>query len=350
MPLPKTASIAARATDVYSEACPLVMKSLKEKVLHNELPLLLPYLRQLLTCCACAGPLEDPMLSLSCGHCYCYKCQFGEPLLKIHCRQCKQREGLVINSQLRIIASLYRQLIHVLAVTTPLDHALQELVTEVLDGVKVSRSMFFILPPDRYRLCKLTTPIKPRTKTSPKIDHVRLSLNEPGDELLHVDEPIQVHMSCLPSPLPTDRANHFLQMTNLSLTHSVVPLPPLSINTTRHPLTPSITRKKRPLPPHSPSEGLVIPTVSMVTTLKATPTASKKRRKGRPPSEYICHLSNEEIEELKKESKYCCRCGTNPGVLFEHLICMKKKCPCFYNQLPCLKCRCKGCCNPYKIK
>lgn len=80
----------------------------------DDLSQLLPYLRQLLTCCACAGLLDKAMISLSCGHCYCYECQFREPLLKIHCRQCRERTGLVTERQLQLVVNCYRSMCHIL--------------------------------------------------------------------------------------------------------------------------------------------------------------------------------------------------------------------------------------------
>lgn len=55
------------------------------------------------------------MVSLSCGHCYCYSCQFRPPLLKIQCRQCRERTGLVIETQLRLVVQCYKHMCHVLA-------------------------------------------------------------------------------------------------------------------------------------------------------------------------------------------------------------------------------------------
>ena len=172
MPLPKSASIAARATEVYTEACLAVVSVAVEPQMSNadeyelSLPRLLPYLRQLLTCCACAGLLEDAMISVSCGHCYCYTCQFTPPVLKIQCRQCRERTGLVVERHLRLVVDCYRNICITLG-----DHLarrgrpvckdpstagiatfdpLQELVKEVVSGVKVSRAVLMVIPPDKY--------------------------------------------------------------------------------------------------------------------------------------------------------------------------------------------------------
>ena len=122
MPLPKSATVAARATEVYSEVCPLVLQEAcprpgDDEAATRELPQLLLFLRQLLTCCACAGLLEEAMISLTCGHCYCYECQFKEPVLKILCRQCKERKALVVENQLRLVVGCYRKLMQTLALS-----------------------------------------------------------------------------------------------------------------------------------------------------------------------------------------------------------------------------------------
>ena len=119
MPLPKTATIAARATEVYCEVWSVILQRFcnmppTRSSDLNELSQLLPYLRQLLTCCACAGLLDKAMVSLTCGHCYCYECQFREPLLKIHCRQCRERTGLVIERQLQLVVNCYKSMCHIL--------------------------------------------------------------------------------------------------------------------------------------------------------------------------------------------------------------------------------------------
>jgi len=73
------------------------------------------YLRQFLTCCACAGLLEDAMVSPVCGHHYCAPCQRASPKLKILCRQCRERKNLIEEKQLRIIVACYKQICYILA-------------------------------------------------------------------------------------------------------------------------------------------------------------------------------------------------------------------------------------------
>ena len=214
MPLPKTASIAARATEVYSETWTVLLQKcwgippVKESDLAD-LFQLLPYLRQLLTCCACAGLLEDAMISLVCGHCYCYQCQFRTPLLKIQCRQCRERRGLVIETQIRLLVNCYKRMCHILASelnqnplifeikgADPVNHLagdekdkekvkgdgnkdkgdpktksktassagfnpITEILKEVEEGTKVSRAVLVIKPPLKYVNAKvMPTPKK----------------------------------------------------------------------------------------------------------------------------------------------------------------------------------------------
>ena len=133
---------------------------------------LLPFIRQLLTCCACAGLLEEAMISLSCGHCYCAKCQVGTPLLKIQCRQCKERTGLVAEKQIQLVVKCYRHMCHVISDYLAANpsanlhsgefalakgkeipagfNPVTEILAEVVDGVKVSRTVLFVLPPQKY--------------------------------------------------------------------------------------------------------------------------------------------------------------------------------------------------------
>ena len=422
MPLPKTASIAARATDVYSEVCPLIMCSIGKKEFPEEVHQLLPYLRQLLTCCACAGLIKDAMVALMCGHCYCFMCQYGEPLMKIHCRQCRQREGLVINSQLRVVVQLYTQLVSIISEKSSLHREitpiLRELITEVIEGTKVSREIFLVLPPQRYRITKLAKPpktsslLKQKAKLSNKILKRQLkhkmplfvttpptlissSVKHDSDEetLIEDANELEVTSESFVEPYTCDRSSHFVAISKVR-PYQVLPRLPLSglHKRTCSPFSPRLTSLRNS---RKPSKILKLATPNLVVTtptLHSTaivvepyhivssdaagsicsstdvsvqstsqgglatasnqsattgiPSLSKKKKKFKRKS-YICTLSREEIEALKQQPRYCCRCGTNPGVLFGHLICVKKKCPCFYNEMPCFRCRCKGCCNPY---
>ena len=177
MPLPKSCSVAARATEAYAEAWSVVLYECWGVKPPRDEPLppliqLLPFVRQLLTCCACAGLLEDAMISLSCGHCYCAKCQHGTPLLKIQCRQCKERMGLVSEDQIQLLVQCYRHMCHVLSeylVSNPTTavhkgefvlakgkeipegfNPITEIIAEVVEGVKVSRTVLFVMPPQKY--------------------------------------------------------------------------------------------------------------------------------------------------------------------------------------------------------
>lgn len=415
MPLPKSASIAARATDVYSDVCPLVLASSSQPE-NGELSTLLPYLRQLLTCCACAGLLQEAMVSLSCGHCYCEQCQYGSPLLKIQCRQCRERTGLVINTQLRTVVQLYKELLQVLRLTSTKLVSLtpfKELIKEVTDGIKVSPVILMIRPPERYMTGKPATPKKEPVRpeqsvitglpSSPSRLHevktitkvvkhdVKFSIVQPSnqpcptsikteEDLLDGCYNLEVDGTCLMAPLKTEKHDRF----NFSITTIAQHKIPFNLSKqSRSPFTPRlycknqikalkrvskkknrlhcvvsnlvkalqhqpfVTTSQSSLPPTSTSNPSVPSSHSSTMESLDQPIPLKKVKRKSKKQKYICTLSNEEIEELKKEPKFRCRCGTNPGVLHEHLICAKKKCPCFLNGLPCSRCRCRGCCNPY---
>ena len=120
------------------------------------------------------------MVSLSCGHCYCYECQFRPPLLKIQCRQCRERTGLVIENQLRLVVQCYKHMCYILADylrktgkeetdgigkdSSEFD-PIAEILAEVQKGVKVSRAVLVVRPPAKY--------LKPVTSVTPRKDHSR---------------------------------------------------------------------------------------------------------------------------------------------------------------------------------
>lgn len=212
MPLPKSCSVAARATEAYAEAWSVVLHECWGVKPPRDEPLppltqLLPFIRQLLTCCACAGLLEEAMISGSCGHCYCAKCQTGTPLLKIQCRQCKERTGLVAENQIRLVVKCYRHMCHVLAdylTTTPSAplrtgeftlakgreipegfNPITEILAEVVEQVKVSRTVLLVLPPPKYLNPKPPPdPPTPRKdpQTSPGVGHKDSATQSAEDE------------------------------------------------------------------------------------------------------------------------------------------------------------------------
>lgn len=196
---------------------------------------LLPFIRQLLTCCACAGLLEDAMVSVSCGHCYCAKCQTGTPLLKIQCRQCKERTGLVAENQIRLVVKCFQHMCHVLAnylATTPSAplksgefflakgreipegfNPVTEILGEVLDNVKVSRNVLLVLPPPKY-LNPKPPPDPPTPKKDPTCSHkptpnVTEAANpEDSDAVSQDDEETPANFTNTKPPNTTPPARH----------------------------------------------------------------------------------------------------------------------------------------------
>lgn len=236
MPLPKSCSIAARVTEAYAEAWSVVLYECWGVKPPRDEPLpplvqLLPFIRQLLTCCACAGLLEDAMVSRSCGHCYCSKCQLGTPLLKIQCRQCKERTGLVAENQIRIVVTCYRHMCHVIfeyLTTTPSAplkngeftlakdreipenfNPVTEILAEVVEGVKVSRNVLLVMPPSKY-LNPKPPPDPPTTKKDQNSPHT----NDPSTS----NDPLQQHTTD-DSDVPSQNEETPVSSTISSHTH-----------------------------------------------------------------------------------------------------------------------------------
>ena len=249
MPLPKTASIAARATEVYSETWAVLLQKcwgvppVKDDDLADIFQLL-PYLRQLLTCCACAGLLEDAMISIVCGHCYCYQCQFKTPLLKIQCRQCRERRGLVIETQIRLLVDCYKRMCHILSselvqnpqvletngegpgnqveqigddkdndkvksgdnvsdskaeenktATSASFNPITEILKEIEEGIKVSRAVLVVKPPLKYVNAKVApTPKKEASLAAKAATSLPVDKAEKEKEL-DTESPLEVGTS-----------------------------------------------------------------------------------------------------------------------------------------------------------
>ena len=117
MPLASNLTHVSKATNVYGQVLMDTMAFMTDQSSVNREAVQegLCYLRQFLTCCACAGLLEEAMVSPVCGHHYCAPCQTATPKLKILCRQCRERKNLIEEKQLRIIVACYKQICYVLA-------------------------------------------------------------------------------------------------------------------------------------------------------------------------------------------------------------------------------------------
>lgn len=117
MPLASNLTHVSKATNVYGQVLmdTLTFMTDQSSVNREAVKEGLCYLRQFLTCCACAGLLEEAMVSPVCGHHYCAPCQTASPKLKILCRQCRERKNLIEEKQLRIIVDCYKQICYILA-------------------------------------------------------------------------------------------------------------------------------------------------------------------------------------------------------------------------------------------
>lgn len=171
MSLPQKASLMSNATRTYSLAVQDVLALQNQPANETRLQSVrvrLPYLRRLVTCCACGGILDDAMVSI-CDHHYCFECQFKEPVLPIHCRQCRDRIGLQPALQLRTLVLCYHNLCHILDAFYPPGVATGTVVvgTDVCDDVlncpadrrdpitellKEARSTVYKCPPSIFRV------------------------------------------------------------------------------------------------------------------------------------------------------------------------------------------------------
>lgn len=325
MPLPKSANIGARATEVYSETCTLVLRLISNKTISDEQedPVLaevlsfVPFLRQLLTCCACAGIAQDSMTSPGCGHCYCYDCQFRDPLLKIQCRQCRERKGLVVEDQLRIIVKLYKELIMLLSIhfkDSPIidREPFQEIINEVTHDQKVSRSVLMIPPPPQYRMIPKQVTITPK-KSLQKVESDSVGLE----------------------PTPSTSSNPTKMKSKIK--KKLLMKKALKVKD-----TPSKSTESGEEQPMSPQ------VVKVSTELLRQSKCFDKTQRKKP---YTIKVSSSiKRKDGHRPLIYPCRCGTNSGVTLSDRICARRKCNCFANEVSCVNCKCRGCCNPYNKK
>jgi len=144
MPLASNLTHVSKTTSVYGQVLMDTTTYMANQSAENRDAVRegLCYLRQSLTCCACAGLLEDAMVSPVCGHHYCAPCQLSTPKLKILCRQCRERKSLIEENQLRIIVGCYKQICHILASGEPAQKLLSHKTADVdkLNTTEISDS------------------------------------------------------------------------------------------------------------------------------------------------------------------------------------------------------------------
>ena len=344
MPLPKSASIGARATEVYSKTCEFVLQLISNPcVVESTDPLVenvssfLPYLRQLITCCACAGIAEDSVTSPACGHCYCYECQFRDPVLKIQCRQCRERRGLVCEEQMRIVVQLYKELVNLVSIhlkDTPL-YPLNELVDEVVENKKVSRAILMLPPPSQYRSIPKQITITPK-KSPRKPEGTKLMKSGLKKTGKFKKKRKIVLSSKTESTIVKESSDSSITQTTLGDETG----PEIATN--------SQTDSKN-IATQSPSLENVKDVASssrvQAPVLTGASTTTSKSVKVKVSQKRLVYMKV--AGSAKHKAIYPCRCGTNAGVARNDRICARRKCGCYVNRVSCTYCKCRGCCNPF---
>ena len=139
-------------TSLYSFVCrAAVLLDPEDTSTWEELTALMPYLRRCLGCCACGCLLKDATVAAQCGHSFCQGCgqEGAEPVLRITCRQCRKRDNLVPDKQMRTIVACYKALcalVHTYMCHIDIDVAVQHytrgivgaLVAETVKGASLS--------------------------------------------------------------------------------------------------------------------------------------------------------------------------------------------------------------------
>lgn len=105
--------VVMNVVSLYASVCrAALLLTTEESSTWGDLAALMPYLRRCLGCCACGGLLTNATVASKCGHSYCQRCGEGgaEPVLRITCRQCRKRDNLVPDQQMRTVVACYRAL------------------------------------------------------------------------------------------------------------------------------------------------------------------------------------------------------------------------------------------------
>ena len=258
MPLASNLTHVSKATSVYGQLLMDTMTFMTDQSSANKESVQegLCYLRQFLTCCACAGLLEEAMLSPVCGHHYCAPCQTSSPKLKILCRQCRERKNLIEEKQLRIIVACYKQICYILAtqsegetiasqhqshkkVSEPTHKAedtfssstgipsvhtidiLTELVKEVTEGVELPRMILHQPIPAKFLARKAT--MSPGTQITPSPSSSRVVVSQKSSKSVMVfngEKSVKMKIETS-TPRRTSKLSNYKRKSNSRLTNTV---------------------------------------------------------------------------------------------------------------------------------
>ena len=375
------------ATTLYVSTCRYILQAEhNDPNTWGDLYRRLPYLRQSLSCCVCAGLLSDPMgpSNSTCQHFVCRMCLGGKMLLKPSCSWCKDYTLFVEVKQLQILLSCYKKLCEYIA-DTPIARNLVGAnggtsnhtsgLSILQEGMAINDSHY-----ERSRSQDISGFNIVEYLAKASINSVSTSASNSvhnghigGNVVAHSNP--EVKGEVLGGMNHTDRtdavngneAEPFVSVDR-SLDEYSVTITPNSDNKSSPKI--KIKRKKRlELGHHSQSKpglhlGLSIAKVKRKyqrrskSLLLASSSSSRLGTSNgvidlnalsNTPRKLI--ISGHRAKLLKAgrklEIKEGCRCGT--GGKFPGLnTCQGHRCPCFVSEVACSKCRCKGCKNPLK--
>ncbi|XP_062521926.1 E3 ubiquitin-protein ligase MSL2-like [Corticium candelabrum] len=157
-------------TSLYASVCrAALLLNNDDASAWGDLTSLMPYLRRCLGCCACGCVLQEATVAAQCGHSYCRRCgEIGEkPVLRITCKQCRNRDNLVPDEQMRTIVSCYRAvctLVHTSTISKNRELSMQHnacaasgVVEKLIDEIVQGKSLpsLEILPKTNFPPCHI---------------------------------------------------------------------------------------------------------------------------------------------------------------------------------------------------
>ncbi|XP_022098710.1 E3 ubiquitin-protein ligase MSL2-like [Acanthaster planci] len=372
------------ATTLYVSTCRYILQAEhNDPNTWSDLYRRLPYLRQSLSCCVCAGLLKDPMgpSNSTCQHFVCRGCLGGKMLLKPSCSWCKDYSMFVEVKQLQILLSCYKKLCEYIA-DTPIARNLvganggtnshSSGLSILQEGMAINDSHY-----ERSRsqdisgfsiveyLAKASmNSTQGSGSNSVQNGHASGAVT-PHDhpEVGRESQGVLNHTEALNG----SEAEPYVSIDGTVDEYSVT-ISPNSDNSSSPKI--KIKRNKRMELGH-PSQskpnlhlGLSIAKVKRKyqrRTKNLLLSSSSSSRLGASNGLIDLHSLSNKPRKLvisghrakllkagrKLEIKEGCRCGT--GSKFPGLnTCQGHRCPCFVSEVPCTKCRCKGCRNPLK--
>ncbi|KAK9302007.1 hypothetical protein QLX08_005850 [Tetragonisca angustula] len=282
----------------------------------NATSLLVPYLRQSLSCTVCSNLLIEPHTptETNCQHHVCRGCRGGRKKLKPSCGWCKDYDKYIENVQLRILLQCYKKLCEYLTNT----NIYRSLILSVSSN-KTGNNASAIGASSLMELIQEGSGFKDEFKSTAGLSKSAYSI-----------------LPCIYTSTTSTQTQGNTIQNSEAVSQSISDSPAI----------------------RTVSNGSSIYSVMYAgsgnkITIKRKAAAADDTEVGHQDMDGSPHSSVGGSSAFKKprsnsarSKRKGCRCG-NATAIPGKLTCCGQRCPCYVESKPCVECRCRGCRNPH---